>query len=330
MQSCRETHFNELSRAERGSRPRIYFEGNSLDNDASQGLLHLLGNGKEALGVDDRWAIVVISQRGETLETAVAFRQYLAALRQSCRSRPELVPELVVPITGIGGKLFEFSHAIGCKQIFHVPDGVDDRYSVLSAAGLLPASIMGLDILRLLEGAIKMNAHFRTAPSEENLVLDYVGISHLLETKRAAAIRVLQVWSKSLESTGHWYEHLLAESVNATPITKVRTLNSLDQQQLRVRRDKMFINLIVDRWRHNPLAVGLIEQDHDGLNDLATKLLPELMAAAVRSANQANRAFDLPTIDIHLPELEEATMGQLFQMLMLATTVEQRLKLYER
>ena len=43
MDACCQPYFNELSRGERGSRPRIYFEGNNVDNDASQGLLHLLG-----------------------------------------------------------------------------------------------------------------------------------------------------------------------------------------------------------------------------------------------------------------------------------------------
>jgi len=37
MESCCQPYFNELTRAERGGRPRIYFEGNNIDNDSSQG-----------------------------------------------------------------------------------------------------------------------------------------------------------------------------------------------------------------------------------------------------------------------------------------------------
>ena len=85
MDACCQPYFNELSRGERGAKPRLYFEGNNVDNDASQGLLHLLGNGRPAASLEDRWAIVVISKSGGTMETAVAFRQYLAALKHSCQ-----------------------------------------------------------------------------------------------------------------------------------------------------------------------------------------------------------------------------------------------------
>ena len=47
-----------------------------------------------------------------------------------------------------------------------------------------------------------MNEHFRTAPPDKNVVLQYVGAAHLLETRRGANIRVLSVWSKALESAG--------------------------------------------------------------------------------------------------------------------------------
>ena len=279
MDACCEPYFNELPRPERGSRPRVYFEGNNVDNDASQGLLHLLGNGSEATGVEDRWAIVVISKSGGTLETAAAFRQYLAALKRSCGHRQEMVPELIVPVTGTSGKLFDLSKALGCEEVFPVPDGVGGRFSVFSRRWVcMPAAILGLDVVRLLEAAAKVNEHFRTAPVGQNLVLDYVGVCHLLEAKRACDIRVLQVWSKSLECAGLWYDQLLAESLGkaekgATPLTAVNTrdLHSRAQQHQEGRRDKLFTNVIVDHWRHDPLAVAASDLNQDSLNDLAEK-----------------------------------------------------------
>ncbi len=44
MDGCCQPYWNELSRGARGSRPRMYFEGNNVDNDASQGLLRLLAS----------------------------------------------------------------------------------------------------------------------------------------------------------------------------------------------------------------------------------------------------------------------------------------------
>lgn len=332
MEACCDPYFNELTRGQRGSRPRMYFEGNNVDNDASQGLLHLLGGGRPAERIEDRWAIVVISKSGTTLETAVALRQFLAALRQSLGGDAEKLAQLVVPVTGTSGKLFDLVQALGCRETFRVPDGVGGRFSVLSAVGLLPAAILGLNVVALLEGAVAMNRHFRTAPPGENAVLDYVGVGYLLEQECGATIRVLNVWSKALESVGLWYDQLLAESLGkngrgATPLTTVNTrdLHSRAQQHQQGRSDKLFTNLIVDRWRCDPLPVGHSDLDQDALNELAGKTLPDIMAAAIQGTNEAYRSDGRPTADLHLPQVNEFYLGQLFQMLMLATVVEGRL-----
>lgn len=332
MEACCEPYFNELDRAQRGSRPRLYFEGNNVDNDASQGLLRLLGQGRATQRVEDRWAIVVISKSGGTLETAVAFRQFLAALRQSVDADASRLASLVVPVTGTRGKLFDLATALGCPERFQVPEGVGGRFSVLSAVGLLPAAILGVNVVSLLEGAVAMNEHFRTAPPGENAVLDYVGISHLLEGRYGATIRVLNVWAKSLEAVGLWYDQLLAESLGkercgATPITAVNTrdLHSRAQQHQQGRSDKLFTNLITDAWRCDPLRVGHSELDQDSLNDLADTTLPEIMAAAIQGTNEAYHVDGRPTADLRLPQINEFYLGQLFQMLMLATVVEGRL-----
>lgn len=332
MDACCRPYFNELSRSERGDCPRIYFEGNNLDNDASRWLLQLLGEGKKADSQESRWGIVVISKSGETIETAVAFRQYLSALRASCGGDLKQAAQLVIPVTGKEGRLAELSQRIGCSTTFPVPDGVGGRFSILSAVGLVPAALMGLKIERLLEGAAAMNEHFRKAPPEENVVLKYVGAAHLLETRRAASIRVLCVWSKGLESAGLWYDQLLAESLGkrlmgATPLTTVNTrdLHSRAQQHQEGRRDKVFTNVIVDRWQKEPLPVGRSDRDEDKLNQIAVKTLPDLMAAAIQGTNEAYREDGRPTMDLHLPATDEYSMGQFFQMLMIATVVEGRL-----
>ena len=330
MEGCCQPYYNELSRADRGGCPRIYFEGNNIDNDSSQGLLHLLGS-KPATSVDDRWAIVVISKSGETLETAVAFRQFFAALEKSTGSR-EAAAKLVVPVTGTSGRLFDLSTAIGCQEKFPVPDGVGGRFSILSAVGLLPAAVMGLDIITLLEGAAAMNEHFRTAKPAENVVLKYVGLAHLMEMRRGANIRVLSVWAKSLESVGLWYDQLLAESLGkqlmgATPLTTVNTrdLHSRAQQHQQGKRDKLFTNVVLNKWRFDALKVGKSDLDQDKLNGLADKSLCELMSAAVEGTNAAYKEDGRPTADLKLPASDEWSLGQMFQMLMIATVVEGRL-----
>jgi glucose-6-phosphate isomerase len=331
MDACCQPYYNELSRAERGGYPRIYFEGNNIDNDASQGLLHLLGS-QPGNTPETRWGIVVISKSGETLETAVAFRQFTAALVKSCGGDVKKAAELIIPVTGNTGRLADLSKALGCKEQFPVPDGVGGRFSILSAVGLVPAALMGLDVLRLLQGAALMNKHFRETKAEENIVLQYVGLCHLMETRRLANLRILCMWAKSLECAGLWYDQLLAESLGkrllgATPLTTVNTrdLHSRAQQHQQGRRDKLFVNVIIDKWRFDSLTVGKSDFDQDKLNDISGKTMPELMSAAIQGTNEAYQSDGRPTIDLHLPTTDVTVMGQYFQWLMIATVVEGRL-----
>jgi glucose-6-phosphate isomerase len=332
MESCAHPYHNELSRGERGGSPRLYFEGNNVDNDSVAALLDLLGRGKVATGVDEAWGIVVISKSGGTLETAAAFRIFFGALLDSCGGDMTQAAARVIPVTGQGSKLAQLTGAIGVQDVFPVPDGVGGRFSILSAVGLLPAAILGLDIVALLEGAAAMNEHFRTAPPGDNRVLDFTGVCHLMEKQRGATIRVLSVWANALEAAGFWYDQLLAESLGkfglgATPLTVLNTrdLHSRAQQHQEGSRDKLFTNITVDSWRQDALAIGRSQRDQDDLNRIAERTLPELMNAAMEGTGAAYREDGRPTADIRMPNISEFTMGQLFQMLMLATVVEGRL-----
>ncbi len=251
---CHE-HYNEVAAPMRRGRPRMYFEGNNVDNDSLLDLIRLL----ESRG--DRWGIVAISKSGGTLETAVAFRVLLRELRATLGNKGSQVGELVIPVTGTSGKLLELGKALGCRETFPVPDGVGGRYSVLSAVGLLPTALLGLDIEKLLRGAALMNEYFRSAPPSENIVLQYVGVCHLLE-ERGHDVRVLATWGKHLEAFGLWYDQLLAESLGkhergALPLTVVnsRDLHSRGQQHQEGKRDKLITNLIVERSRGDAVPV---------------------------------------------------------------------------
>jgi glucose-6-phosphate isomerase len=321
---CHEYH-NEVDGPMRRGQPRMYFEGNNLDNDAILDLVRLL----ESRG--DRWGIVVISKSGGTLETAVAFRVLLRELRATLGKSVNQIGELVVPVTGTSGKLFDLAKALGCKEMFPVPEGVGGRFSVLSAVGLLPAALLGLDIEKLLRGAAVVNEHFRTAPPAENIVLQFVGVCHLLE-QRGYATRVLATWGKHLEAFGFWYDQLLAESLGkhergALPLTMVNTrdLHSRGQQLQEGKRDKLVTNVIVEHSRGNSIAVGKSELNQDGLNELADKTVPDILSAAIAGTNKAYKDDNRPTADIRLPRLDEYTLGQLFQLMMIATAVEGRL-----
>ncbi len=332
FEACCHPYHNELSRADRGARPRVYFEGNNVDNDAIAGLHDLLGCGEITRDGREPFAIVVVSKSGGTLETAAALRIFLTALRQACGADGNRLAQLVVPVTGASGRLRELAAALGCTDIFTIPEGVGGRFSIFTAVGLLPAAILGLDIVRLLEGAADMNARFRQAAPGDSPVLDYVAVCHLMERTRGATIRVMSTWGKGLEAAAWWYDQLLSESLGkeghgATPLSVVNTrdLHSRGQQHQEGRRDKLITNVSVASPRRGLLRIGRSPHDQDGLNQLVDKTIADIMEAAREGTNRAYRGDERPTAELRLPRIDESSLGQFFQMLMLATVVEGRL-----
>jgi len=337
FEACCHPCHNELPRGERGGRPRLAFEGFNVDNDSAHGLLDLVAPAGRPRGDDllDRWALAVVSKSGGTLETAVATRLFLEALSASVGDDASVLAERVVPITGRSGRLADLARSLGCRDVFEIPDGVGGRFSVLTAVGLFPAAVVGIDVVRLLEGAAAMNHRFREAPVEENPVLRFVGVCHLAETEMGCTTRVLSAWSNRLEAVGLWYDQLLSESLGkdergATPLTAVTTrdLHSRGQQHQDGRRDKLITNLLVGEPTRDRLALprlGNWAHDEDRLDDLVGRTWPELLAAAAGGTNEAYADARRPTADIRLPRVDEHVLGQLLQMLMLATVVEGRL-----
>jgi len=336
------TYHNELPMKDRAGVPRIYFEGNNVDNDALHDLCDLLQlTCVEPDKPEERWGVVVISKSGGTLETAAAYRAIRRELADYYGSNAALVRPLVVPITGKPlpdgkerSKLRELAVADGFEErdILNIPGDVGGRFSVFSAVGLLPAGVMGLDVRALLLGAAAMTRRFLEEPYERNPVLQFAALNHLMMADCQKPIRILSIWSKKLESFGLWYDQLLAESLakngrGPTPITSVgtRDLHSRGQQHQEGNRDKFINNLIVKTPRHPPIMIGMADKNQDELNQFNRKGLPDIMSAAVRGTNQAYCEAARPTADLILPALSEHTLGQLMQMLMLATVVEGRL-----
>lgn len=333
--ALRSVYHNDLPSKDRPGIPRIYFEGNALDNDALQELLEML----QVTCVDpdlreERWGAAVISKSGGTLETAAAFRVLRREMAEYYGLHSPRLKNLLVPITGSEGKLRTLVKAdrYPDENILTIPDDVGGRFSVFTPVGLLPAAVMGLDVRALLLGAAAMTRRFLEEPFERNPVLQYAAVNYLMTTQCHKSIRVLSIWSKKLEGLGLWYDQLLAESlgkqgVGPTPLTAMQTrdLHSRGQQHQEGTRDKFINNLVVKAPNQPPIMIGMSDRNEDELNALNRKGYPDLLAAALAGTNQAYHDAARPTANLTLPALSEHTMGQLMQLLMLATVVEGRL-----
>ncbi|QDT82707.1 glucose-6-phosphate isomerase [Gimesia chilikensis] len=331
---CHPLH-NELTRDQRGGVPRLYFEGNNVDNDSITALQELLKTScLDRKDVLQRWSMTVISKSGGTLETALGFRLFRESLEAYYGADSEESRSLVVPITGLEGKLRNFSNHKGYPEVFPIPDNVGGRFSVFTSVGLFPAAVLGIDLKALLQGAADMTRLFNSQPMGDNPVLDYTATCHLFEREKNVSMRILSTWGKRLEALGLWYDQLLAESLGkeekgATPLTVVNTrdLHSRGQQHQEGVRDKLITNVIVERPDSAPISVPVVpeEENQDQLNKLKGKTVPDVLSAAIEGTNQAYADVHRPTADLILPNLDAYTVGQTLQMLMLATVLEGRL-----
>jgi len=312
-EACAHPRHNDLSRGERGGRPRISFERDRIDNDSAQGLLDVIAPATAGRTTDDlleRFAILVISPGAGTLPTAVTTRLFLKALIDRIGGDRKRLAERVVAITSPASGLADLVRAIGCPDIFDLSDGgshqIDSPFSVLTAAGLLPASIVGIDVVRILEGAAAMNCRFREAPVALNPVLQYAGVASLAEVMLGAPLASLTLWTNRLNATRAWHDQL-----RCAPRT--------------VEGESMLVtNLFVGEPRRDRLALPSLSpwvQNEDALHSLIGQTWPELLLAE----SQVSPVLNGPAATLCLPRLDEHALGQLLQMLMLAAVVKRQL-----
>jgi glucose-6-phosphate isomerase len=328
-------HHNELPTEVRMGMPRLHFAGDSFDNDALQELRELIEVTCVDPGLrDERWGVLVISRSGTTLETQTALRVFRRDANEYYGLHSEWLRWMFVPVTGSSGPLREIFRAEGYTddEILTIPDNVGSRFSVFSAAGLLPAALVGLDVRALLQGAAAMTRRFLDEPFDRNPVLQLAAVNHLMLEEQGKPIRVLSIWSKKLAALGQWYDQLVATSLGKqgrgpTPMSLVQTRDLYARGQLHQEgpRDRFTNNLIVRTPQKGPVAVQMAERNEDGLNAFNRKTLPDLTLATMQGANRAHADVARPTADLVVPSLSEHTMGQLLQMLMLATVLEGRL-----
>jgi glucose-6-phosphate isomerase len=329
------SNHNELPSETRLGVPRVYLEGCSADNDALQDLLDLL----QITCIDperreERWAVIVLGEPGSAIEAAVAHRIFRREAVEYYGLRSPWLTRLFAAVTAPSGRLRDLFKAYGHGEdtLLTTPENVSNRFSVFTPVGLLPAAVMGLDVRALLLGAAAMTKRFLEEPFERNPVLQFAAVNHLLTEEQAKPLRVLAIWSRKLEAVGLWYAHLAAESLGKqgrgpTPLTTVQTrdLYGRGQQHQEGTRDRVINNLVIKNPHSVPIQVQMADHNEDDLNLHARRHVPDLLAAAHRGTSQAYFDAARPTADLVLPTLSEHTMGQLLQMLILATVVEGRL-----
>lgn len=176
-----------------------------------------------------------------------------------------------------------------------------------------------------------MTRKFKSGQPGDNPVFDYTVVCKAFEEDFDMPIRLLSTWGLRLEAFGFWHDQLLSESLGkneqgATPLTVVNTrdLHSRGQQHQEGQRDKLITNLIIEGSQTDDVKIPESDRDQDNLNRFADKTLNEVMSAAIQGTNEAYADENRPTADLIVPELNETTLGELFQFFMLSTVLEGR------
>jgi glucose-6-phosphate isomerase len=315
-------HWNELDGDGRDYFPRLYI----LDNVDPSTIGPLLDR------LDPRTTLYnVISKSGTTAETMAQFmivRERLRAALDDDHYRSHLI-FTTDPDKGVLRRLADVE---GIATL-PVPHAVGGRFSVLSAVGLLPAALAGIDIEALLAGAAAMDERCRTDDMLENPAGMFAALQYLGHTEHNAPIHVMMAYTDRLYSVADWFRQLWAESLGKqhdrsgrdvfrgpTPVKALGATDQHSQVQLYIEGpfDKTVTFLAV-RDTALDVAIPEIYGDVDELSYLGGRTLGELLdaerqatAAALASRGRMNMTIELPRIDAH-------ALGQLFMMLQIAT-----------
>jgi glucose-6-phosphate isomerase len=155
---------------------------------------------------------IVASKSGTTTEPlaflADAWARVQAALDSAASDQPP--GDFFVAITDPGKSVASIPHHDGLRELFLNPPDIGGRYSALSYVGLVPASLIGLDLDALLASASTMLEACREPETERNpgvrLGLALGGLA------RAGRDKLTFVTDPALASFGGWAEQLIAES----------------------------------------------------------------------------------------------------------------------
>jgi glucose-6-phosphate isomerase len=274
----------------------------------------------------------VVSKSGDTAETMARFLIVRDRLMRELGA-VDYKRHLLVTTEKERGSLRQIVNDEGFPSLA-VPPDVDGRFAVLSAMGLFPAAVGGVDVDEIVAGAASMDERSRRAPdalSDPPIAL--AGLLWHVAAHRGARIIVLMPYSERLASLAEWFSQLwvgsLGKAVDRTGRrvewgqTAIRARGSADQHShlqlyLEGPRDKLVLFLRVEDHA-DTLTVPAAYQD---IEDVAC--LGGLSLGAVLNAEQTATAFALarhgrPSLTVSVPAVTPFAVGQLVYLFELAT-----------
>lgn len=290
--------------------PRIFFVGNGLSADALCDTLDQLG--------DMDFDVNVISKSGTTLEPAVSFRIFRELLTKKYGA--DAGKHIFATTDAHRGVLKSLADAEGWTS-FVVPDDVGGRFSVLSAVGLLPMAVAGIDVERVIDAAI---AELRALDlrSPENPAWQYVAARQKLYSQ-GYSVEILASYEPSFRFMAEWWKQLYGESegkdgIGIFPASVEFTADLHSMGQYIQEGPRMLMESVV-RFAHSrrSFTVPYESANADGLNYIAGRDLADVCRTAADAVKEAHISGGVPNLVIEVPERNEegfAAMVCFFEM----------------
>lgn len=285
--------------------PNVYFVGNGLSGDALSEVLDLVR--------DVDFSVNIISKSGTTTEPAVAFRFFRELLEEKY-GKEEASKRIYATTDKARGALKSLADAEGWET-FVVPDDIGGRYSVLTAVGLLPIAVTGVDVEALMEGAAEM-MNVCADGSYDSPAWQYAALRY--ELYRAGyAIEILGCYDPAFRFMTEWWKQLYGESEGKEekglfPASVDFTADLHSMGQYIQQGERMLMETVV---RFAPaeqqMVVPFDEANGDGLNFLAGKTMDFINRQAMDGTLLAHVEGGVPNIILNLDENNARTMGQL-------------------
>ena len=286
--------------------PQVLYVGNNLSPNYINELIEYIG--------DKDFSVNVISKSGTTTEPAVAFRIFREILENKY-GIDEARSRIYATTDKAKGALKTLAQNEGYEQ-FVVPDNVGGRYSVLTAVGLLPIAVAGIDIDKLMMGAKIAQDRYDDPNLKYNECYKYAVVRNILY-KLYKNTEILVNYEPKMHYFTEWWKQLFGESegkdqmgIFPAGVDFTTDLHSMGQYIQEGRRN-LFETVISIKTPNSDITIHPDDDNLDGLNYLAGKGLDYVNKKAMEGTIKAHVSGDVPNIVIEMEKLDEENMGEL-------------------
>ena len=306
IELLRSTLYNSLAK----DTPKIFFAGNSISPTYLNEVIELVK--------DKDFSVNIISKSGTTTEPALAFRVFREMLEEKY-GKDGAKGRIYATTDKSKGALRNMSDEEG-YETFVVPDNVGGRYSVLTAVGLLPIAVAGIDIDALMKGAADAREQYMSPELDKNDCYRYAAIRNILY-RSGKKIEMMAAYEPDYTMMCEWFKQLFGESegkehkgifpASAIFSTDLHSLGQYIQQGER----SLFETVVTFAQPKRDLVIEATADNEDGLNFLAGKHMSEVNRKAFEGTVLAHTDGGVPNILLDVDKMDEYNLGWLIYFL---------------